>query len=272
MLKKLLKYDLSTVLKYWWIIAATSLVMSAVGGFAISVLVMNDDPPTIIILMSVLAILTTMLTYSALTLLSSVFIYIRFYKHFFSDEGYLTFTLPVKLSQLLNSKLITAFLTQAATVVVVFLGIGIMLCVGLATVPEFWKELSWVLNEFLSEFGGYATVYIIEFILMLAVMGIAGILFIFICITFGAIIAKKFKALAAIGIYYGASLVVSGALNICSYIFGIDIAMLISLVPSMYQNGFIALLLLTGILICAVVGALLYLLEFRLLDRRLNLQ
>ena len=37
---------------------------------------------------------------------SSVFSIVRFYKNLFTDEGYLTFTLPVKISQILNSKII----------------------------------------------------------------------------------------------------------------------------------------------------------------------
>ena len=37
MLKKLLKYDLKSVFKYWWIAAVTSIGLSALGGLCISI-------------------------------------------------------------------------------------------------------------------------------------------------------------------------------------------------------------------------------------------
>lgn len=38
MLKKLLKYDLKAVFKYWWIAAISTLGLSVLGGFAVTVL------------------------------------------------------------------------------------------------------------------------------------------------------------------------------------------------------------------------------------------
>ena len=39
-----------------------------------------------------------------------IFVFIRYYKNFFTDEGYLTFTLPVKRSTLLNAKTVNAMI------------------------------------------------------------------------------------------------------------------------------------------------------------------
>lgn len=44
-----------------------------------------------------------------LSLVSSIYLMVRFYKNLFTAEGYLMFTLPVTPVQLLNSKLITAY-------------------------------------------------------------------------------------------------------------------------------------------------------------------
>ena len=107
MLKKLLKYDLKSVFKYWWIAAIASLGLSAAGGFCISVMMAEKDVPALIAVLIVLTLLFSIIGIVAFSILSYILLYVRFYKNFFTDEGYLTFTLPVKRSQLLNSKLIT---------------------------------------------------------------------------------------------------------------------------------------------------------------------
>lgn len=58
----------------------------------------------------VLLIVLYALSMVALCLASNIYLLIRFYKNLFSNEGYLMFTLPVNPVQLLNSKLIVAYI------------------------------------------------------------------------------------------------------------------------------------------------------------------
>ena len=102
MLKKLLKYDLKAVFKYWWIAAISTLGLSVLGGFAVTVLrdTVSTEPekkvPIILEILSSIALPLVYLGFIALGILTVIMIFARYYKNFFSDEGYLTFTLPVK--------------------------------------------------------------------------------------------------------------------------------------------------------------------------------
>ena len=107
MFKKLLKYDFRALFKTWWIFAVVIISISFISGLLINVSLKEKDSK---LLLSIFASLSAAFTFFAMfafcispLIISSV----RFYKHLFSDEGYLTFTLPVKLKHIINSKLIS---------------------------------------------------------------------------------------------------------------------------------------------------------------------
>lgn len=57
--------------------------------------------------------------------MTSVFIVMHFYKTMVSDQGYLTNTLPVKMSTLINAKLLSAVLWEIIAGVLFILSIFI---------------------------------------------------------------------------------------------------------------------------------------------------
>ena len=89
MFAKLLKYDVLSVWKYWWIMALCSLPLSAIGG--VCVLIDNADYTQYNALqeVAILGIVLTVLGLFLLPLLTQILVFMRFYKHFFTDEGYL---------------------------------------------------------------------------------------------------------------------------------------------------------------------------------------
>ena len=272
MLKKLLKYDLSTVMKYWWIAAVTTIGMSVLSGFSLSVLTFETLYLNVMIyVIAIIILFATMLTYSALMILSIVFIFVRFYKNFFTDEGYLTFTLPVKRSQLLNSKIITAMITTSATTIVIFSGIATIIGIGLVRVPEFWDEFNWLIGQITGYLEGYTVVYIIELVLLMVLTTLSSVLFLFNCITFGAVIAKKAKVIAAIGVYYGASMIGSTILQIVAMSVTADLVILTEKVPEDSVFLLIGLGLLAVIFVVGLICTLLYTLQCWMLDKKLNL-
>ena len=144
MLKKLLKYDLRAVFRLWWVMAISSLGLAVIGGICLHTLigVGVDERSTIITIVAALGMLATVIGLSAFLVVTVILIYVRFYKNFFTDEGYLTFTLPVKRSQLLNSKLITTFIATAATELMLILDVILILAIGL---PNFFSSEVWEL-------------------------------------------------------------------------------------------------------------------------------
>ena len=275
MLKKLLKYDLKTVLKYWWIAALSSFVLSFAGGWSISVFMNEKElPPALYIvatIVSIVAILGIVIFYFA----TAVFIYTRFYKNFFTDEGYLTFTLPVKRTQLLNSKLITSLIANSMTVLVIFIDGIIAVCIGLAAffpskeqLYTFWNDMG---VEIIDSVGFYLIVYFIEAVLLILLCGLLATLFVFCCITVASIIAKKAKIITAIGIYYLASSIFSSLLSIF-WLFGINsISYWLDSIPSNYVHPVLTLLLLLVIFFVGILCVAFYSLQYWMLDRKLNL-
>lgn len=134
MLKKLLNYDLRFVFKYWWIAAVTTLALSVVGSGCINIFRSDRELPGVIYATAVLAMVIIVFSFAIFSTLAVIMIFARFYKNFFTDEGYLTFTLPVKRSQLLNSKLILSTSTMIITGVMVAVDVIVMLVFGFADV------------------------------------------------------------------------------------------------------------------------------------------
>ncbi|MBQ4090881.1 MAG: hypothetical protein IJC64_01040 [Clostridia bacterium] len=279
MLKKLLKYDLRATFKYWWIAAVSSLGLAVLCGIALNVLSMPETEENVFLtLFSILAIVLTVIGVSAFIVSAEIFIYVRFYQNFFSDEGYLTFTLPVKRHQLLNSKLISAILITASTLAVVAIDAAIVMLIHFG--PEFFTGEFWgyignlfgvVIDGAFEELGAYAYIYLIEIIVILAASVLFSTLLVFTCITVAATITKKNKVFAAIGIYY----LVNAAMSFISQL--ITTVGLVGISPTLEKISQQALMPLAA-LVLLVLGAIvvaaciaIYTLVHWLLDRKLNL-
>lgn len=143
---------------------------------------------------SILAYILSLAAFSfCITLCTAV----RFYKNFFTDEGYLMFTLPVKTSDLLFSKLLVAVLWRFISVMFMWLSI-----LGIATVAvshlsdtgivQFFREFTDIFQDLLS-LGGL-TIPLPVLFLWIALFGICeqifSILFIYTCICIGQLWSK----------------------------------------------------------------------------------
>ena len=280
MLKKLLKYDLKAVFKYWWIAAISTLGLSVLGGFAVTVLrdTVSTEPekkvPIILEILSSIALPLVYLGFIALGILTVIMIFARYYKNFFSDEGYLTFTLPVKKSELINSKVIMGVISSLATSFVVLVNIIIILVIGFfdnIIKPDFWKEFSEFFSEVFKALGVYTFVYVLEIILVVFLANLLSTLFLYDCVAIASMLVKKAKVITAIGIYYVANGVISTLFTIFS-LFGMST--IIDTMSAMKTSTLLPLISLLGsgiIVMLAMFTALLYLLQYWIIDRKLNL-
>ena len=145
---------------------------------------------------------------------SLFFLIYRFYKHCFTDEGYLTFTLPVTTHQILLSSLVNTIIGELIMVVAVCLSVGIAVLLFLTAFPEnlIWADVSVGLKEAFSQIWT-SLVEHMDVLTSMTATGIIGalseLIILMLAVTIGAIIAKKHKILAAVGVYYGISLVQS---------------------------------------------------------------
>lgn len=281
MLKKLLKYDFKSVYKYWWIAAATSLALSVLGGFCLTVIRDANsfdesviEPPAALSISSSLLFALAIIGICAFSITSFILIYVRFFKNFFTDEGYLTFTLPVKRTQLLNSKLILSGVTNLATIFAIGIDVLVMLCIGFADeifTKEFLDSVEYILRELWGSLKWYLPLYILEALVIIVLSVVFSALFTFACITFASMITKKAKLITAIGIYYGANGIFTFIVQIF-YLFGLNsISTHFAQLPDTTLKPVLALTFLLAILLLATFCAILYAFEYWMLDRKLNL-
>lgn len=276
MLKKLLRYDFKAVLKYWWIAALSSVVLSFGGGWCISVFDSDKALPEALYIVAGLLMVIVVLGLVAFAILSTILTFSRFYKNFFTDEGYLTFTLPVKRSQLLNSKLIVSTTTTILTSLILIIDILVMVCVGFYNdifTDNFWNSF---VNDFVKEFFrddhlGYYALWLVEAIVLVVLLVIFSTLFMFSCITVASIIAKKAKVITAIGIYYAANSVFSFVIQMF-WLFGmVSLDSWLSRLSADNSAGVITLILFGLILFLSIFCGVIYSLQYWMLDRKLNL-
>ena len=79
-----------------------------------------------------LIIFGSILILVAFAVISSIIVFVRYYKHFFSDEGYLTHTLPVKTSTHMFSKTWSTLLWVIITTVAVLFFVFLYVLIGSA--------------------------------------------------------------------------------------------------------------------------------------------
>ena len=275
MLKKLLSYDFKAIFKYWWIGALTTLVLSGVGAGCGSILETEKELPGSVMVFATIGMVLVVLGIFAFIIFAELLVYVRFYKHLFTDEGYLTFTLPVKRHQILSSKLISGFICGLSTIIVTVVDAAIIILTTFRKdifYDGWYRDFVEGVKELVADFGGVNFVIQIIEVIIFGLLGLAlGILFTYLCITFAGAISKKSKLASAILIYYGATSV-SSVFMYMFYFFGVD-----AVGGWMYDLNrntelmLYPLFLLLGILFTAMLCVGAYTLNYRLLDRKLNL-
>lgn len=278
MFSKLVKYDLRAIFKYWWIAAVTSAVLSVVGGFCVRVLnnEVNAEEYVEVQVFAGLGLFIVIMGLVLFYVLTEVLILLRFYKHFFTDEGYLTFTLPVRKTSLFNSKVLSSMIFICVTQLALVLEVFVILAIGLPEYifsPKLLNGLAELARMFVEDGLLYNIIILFEIIVILTALQVLGMLFIYICITIAAVIAKKHKVLAAIGIYYAANSALSFIIQTILFTNGFSrIFELIDALPVQQMQISSSLTLLGFIGVLGIMLGLMYLLETYLLDRRLNLE
>ena len=282
MLKKLFKYDLVSIARYWWIVAVSELVLAIGAAMALRIVLLDMESTVfeglsgLVVILSYLVLAVSLFAILLAPLLTTVLAMVRFYKNLFSDEGYLTFTLPVSRSQILFSKLLTVSCFGAADLLLVITSVLLVLTLGSAGTS--YPLLESVREALFAWTDGYGLAWVgllVSILLFVAASGFFGTASVFLCITLGATVCKRYKVLGAIGFYYLGNLVI----QLVGQVGGI---LVMALLGEGIADAYMAatpsgILVLTALLIgwvamlVAALGLFLYLLTLRLLERRLNL-
>lgn len=130
MLRKLFKYEFKNTAKLMLTIYGIFIVSTLISTIGLSTDAMQADVesmPLVFQLLFFAVMMLYVLSMFALFLVTFVYVCIHFYKTMYSDQGYLTHTLPVKPMTLFNVKLTTAWGWMMGSMALFVLSIFIMM-------------------------------------------------------------------------------------------------------------------------------------------------
>ena len=284
MLRKVLKYDLLSCLKLWLIVACASMPIALLGGACSRIMVpANMDPSgmQMIVSIAVIGILVGALAIIAFVIFSYILPLYRTYKNMFTDEAYLTFTLPVSREVTLFSKLLTSVIYDIASTVVLVIDLILFLAPmpaledGTGSVlSEIFASIGTMLSALHTAIGGWLVVFIILFI----ILGIVSISFSKMLIvgimSFVCTIQTKHKVLFGVLIYYGISTVSSMISSTLMVVLELG-AMSINANADLYGTGTLCAMIMLALIvaICAYVILVGFAYKFSLhrISNKLNL-
>lgn len=181
-------------------------------GFGVAVMTEESGISDTTLVICVLLMTAGIIAVAVCVAGSCFFVVYRFYKRCFTDEGYLTFTLPVSNHQILLSSILNCILNELLTVLAAVGAVVIAVAVFLPAVSQqiIWADVwvSWAdaWQQLRESFWKNADVF--------ALMGFSSIvgafsdlILLMLSVTIGALIARKHKILAAVGVYYGIGMV-----------------------------------------------------------------
>lgn len=263
MFTKLLKYEWKASAGLLSILSACALAAGVIGYFLMRFAFRGIVDENIgVEITIVFAVLLLYLAFLAYFVGSGIFLMYRFYKSKFTDEGYLTFTLPVRSWQIFLAAFINnlAWILIAGQVVIVSL---FLILSGVGAGIGFWfteifREIRY---QFSADMIGDVAIQLLLFI----VSFLSGICLIMSSITIGSVLAKKHKILASIGIYYGISMILSIVTTIFTVMLLLGENTLSSTTESL-DSLYVIQMLIQGTL--AVGG---FFLSVYLMDKKLNL-
>lgn len=149
-----------------------------------------------------------------------IFILQRFYKNFFTDEAYLTFTLPVSTAQNLGAKLISGLIWVALAGLVSLFCIFYIIFVALMKsgevgLPEIWRAFGLGFQTLFEELElGTGAVFLAELIVMVLVSLVSSLIIYYLSVTLGCFVAKKHKVWGSIGMYFAINFGISIVSNL----------------------------------------------------------
>ena len=212
---------------------------------------------------------------------SMLVIAVRFYKTCYTDQGYLTHTLPASPVQILSSKIITAvlhYMLVAAGIVVSFIIIamsaffrGEQLNPSEFSNVSFGELYSEININFENEFGVSLTLYFIVILLFAIISLISTIIITLGCVSLGQLFTKH-RIIGAIIAFFG----VNTILQIISFVATIPMYIKIGAAEMYNQNmtpfEAISPSFLITILGTVVMAVIMYFVNLHMMTKKLNLE
>lgn len=275
MLKKLLKHELQATGRYMWIVYLTLVLVSVAGvvcsRFASRNIMAIEEHPVVSLIMILVWVLFigVLIAASIITIAMNVY---RFYKNFLTDEGYLMFTLPVNVHQLVWSKLLVGMLWSVCTTLLVFVGIYLVCYNFVAGITLMEPEIGDIFGEMFGYLDLNFPLLAVLAVLCVIVSSGAGVLE-FYCVLSTGFGFTKNKGLWSVVIYFAISTImgfISGAVNVLGMFISPEQAA-DTMMNNFTATQFLGLCMLGGMALYALMAVAFYFVTTWNLRKRLNL-
>ena len=221
MVKKLIKYDFSSYLR---LLLPVQLILLGIAALNRFIQLFEDNSSTVYRIIFTSSMVLYYISIAVCLVLTTIVAVVRFYQGMYSNEGYLSHTLPVTPTQHILSKLIVSVLFELGSLFAIFLSFCVV-TLGELNI-EIFKAGVFLLRRFERAFNCGSAIYIIEAVLALLAYTVMGLLMLYFCISVGQL-AKKKKILLAFGVFF--------ALYVVWQIIGTILIIIVSTNPSVAQ-------------------------------------
>lgn len=207
MLGKLIKYDMKALNRFLIVIHGFLLLSAVLGRFLLTDRISFSKPDETMQLLLALSFLLYFLIIAGVSFGTQLVIVVRFYRNLFSDEGYLSRTLPVSAGQHLLSKTITGTVWCIADFLLLILSMWII-----AATPSVVTAYNANKAEILEVLGftGSITVpaLLAAMALLLFISALSGIIMLYASVAMGQLFTNH-RILGAVVSYFVISTVIS---------------------------------------------------------------
>lgn len=200
MIGKIMKYEFKSVSRYLIIVHAALLICTALLGFLFN----WSDNGAAGVASGFLAFMYFILTIAA-AIMTFLIPAVRYYRSMYSDEGYLTHSIPVRTSQLIIGKGLVYLIWMVIDVVCIFAPAFLMIGVSIPT-----GEMDRVIEEIgqLSTAAGLPLPAMIGYIVLWVLLGQCfSIMMVYFCISVGSRFAG-YKGIASVIAYVATTIVI----------------------------------------------------------------
>ncbi len=190
------------------VILIAGLLAGLMGAWMLRLSVSDKPVPDLLQVSFVLLVMAAVITVPMACVASVFYALYRFYRSRFTEEGYLTYTLPVNNHQLMLSSILASVLE--ILLVLLAAALAVALCGGLTLSALPWEEVS---EDFFATVSRYAGAMgqsllenlpeILRGLGMMLLMALSQLIVLMLAVTIGSIAAKKHPVLMAFVVYYG---------------------------------------------------------------------
>ena len=289
MLGKLIKHEWKSVYKVGSILLLAMLAVTVIGCVVLQMPWLKDlfsgesnlgDVQEVILVFTLfISFMLYIFLLVGITYGIMIYLGVHFYKSMYSEQGYLTNTLPVTPHQLLISKTLVSgvwyvlievgvILSMVALVFSFIAGLGTTEGYSLAEALEMiWTEFALV---FESEFGGTMIHFMVYFVVAMLVSPFAAMLMIFGALTIGQL-SKKHKVAMGILAYFGISMVNMIISMIVSMFY--SVSLVVSSINDPYAVNDMDMMGIydASMIIVIVMAVVLYFISHYILSKKLNM-